>query len=85
MFDSHAFARTLTAADLSPAQVDAITAGVTAAAEHSDHVSPDTLRAETTAIRAELAALELRLIKWIVGTGIAVGAGVIAALRLLLD
>ena len=42
------------------------------------------LRAETTAIRAELAALELRLIKWIVGTGIAVGAGVIAALRLLL-
>ena len=80
MFDSHAFARTLTAANLSPAQVDAITA----AAEHSDHVSPDTLRAETTAIRAELAALELRLIKWIVGTGIAVGAGVIAALRLLL-
>ena len=38
-------------------------------------------------LRAEVAALELRLVKWIVGTGVAVAglviAGVVAALRLL--
>ena len=38
-------------------------------------------------LRIEIAALELRLVKWIVGTGLAVAglvvAGVVAALRLL--
>ena len=44
-------------------------------------------RATKADLRAEVAALELRLVKWIVGTGVAVAglvvAGVVAALRLL--
>ena len=76
MFDTHAIARSLTAAELTPAQADAITAAVRQAAEQGDHVTPDLLD-------ARLAALELRLIKWIIGTGIAVAGIVIAVLRLL--
>ena len=72
MFDTHAIARTLTAAGLTPAQVDAITDAVRAAADHGDYPT-----------RADLVALELRLIKWIVGTGVAVAAVVIGALRLI--
>ena len=79
MFDTFAIARTLAAADLTPAQVEAITDAVRQAADHGDHVTPDQLNAGITAIRAELAALELRLIKWIVGTGLAVAAAGIAA------
>lgn len=79
MFDTFAIARALAAADLTPAQVEAITDAVRQAADHGDHVTPDQLSAGVTAIRAELAALELRLIKWIVGTGLAVVAAGIAA------
>ena len=76
MFDTHAIARSLTDAELTPAQADAITAAVLQAAEHEDHVTPDMLD-------ARLAAIELRLIKWTVGTGIAVAGIVIATLRLI--
>ena len=75
MFDTHAVARSLTAAELTPAQADAITAAVRQAAEHGEPVSRDILD-------ARLAALELRLTKWTVGTGVAVAGIVIAALRL---
>ena len=75
MFDTHAIARSLTDAELTPAQADAITAAVRQAAEQGDLVTVDTLD-------ARLAALELRLIKWTVGTGIAVAGIVIAFLRL---
>ncbi len=75
MFDTHAIARSLTDAELTPAQADAITAAVRQAAEQGDHVTPELLD-------ARLAALELRLIKWIVGTGIAVAGIVLAFLRL---
>ena len=69
----------MAAADLTPAQVEAITDAVRQAADHGDHVTPDQLNAGITVIRAELAALELRLIKWIVGTKLAVVAAGIAA------
>lgn len=75
MFDTHAVARSLTDAELSPAQADAITAAVRQAAEHGGQVTPDLLD-------ARLATLELRLIQWIVGTGVAVGGIVVAVLRL---
>ena len=65
----------MTDAELTPAQADAITAAVRQAAEQGDYVTPATLD-------ARLAAVELRLIKWIVGTGIAVAGIVIAFLRL---
>ncbi len=75
MFDTHAIARSLTDAELTPAQADAITAAVRQAAEQGEPVAPDMLD-------ARLAALELRLIKWTVGTGIVVAGIVIAFLRL---
>ena len=171
MFDTHAIARALTAADFTPAQADALTDAVRQAAEHdaagvdigtlatkddlraevavlngaikalegamkadhaalkdamkadraalegamkADHAAlegamkadraalEDAMKADRAALEgamkaleratkadlcAEIAALELRLVKWIVGTGLAVAglvvAGVVAALRLL--
>ena len=67
MFDAHAIARALAAADLTPAQVDAITDAVRQAAEHE---------ARDLVTRADLyPALLLQ-------TGVLIGAG-IAVLRLL--
>ena len=51
--------------------------------EHGDHVTSDQFKSGLVEVRAEIAteiaALELRLIKWIVGTGIAVAAAGVAA------
>lgn len=67
MFDTHAIARALAAADLTPEQVDAITDAVRQAAEHE---------ARDLVTRADLyRALLLQ-------TGVLIGAG-IAVLRLL--
>ena len=67
MIDTHAIARALTAADLTDAQADA----VRQAAGHGEYVTPEMLR-------AELAALETRLIKWMVGIAITL-AGILTA------
>ena len=53
-----------------------VTAAIRQVAEQRDHVTPDILD-------ARIAAVELRLIKWTVGTGIAVAGIVIAFLRLM--
>ena len=92
VFDTHAIARSLTAADLTDAQADAITDAVREAAEH-DAAAVDVDALATKAdlarfatkeeLRAEISALELRLVKWIVGTGVACAGLVVAALRLL--
>ena len=86
MFDTHAIARALTAADFTPAQADALTDAVRRAAEHdAAGVDVGTLATKddvAALLRAEIAVLELRLVKWIVGTGIAVAGLVVAALRL---
>ena len=79
MLDTLAIARTLTDTGLTPEQAAAITDAVRTAAGHNTG-DLATLRAD---IGRDLAALELRLVKWVVGTGIAVAAAVIAALRLI--
>ena len=43
------------------------------------------LTAHRAEVRADMTALERRLIKWIVGTGVAVTGAVLAGLRLLLN
>ena len=58
VLDTHAIARTLTAAELTPAQVDAITDAIRQAAEHGATDS------ETLATKADLSALEANLLKW---------------------
>ncbi len=81
MFDTHAITRELTAAGIDPTHADAITNAVRQAAEHGDHVTPDQFN-------AGIAALETRLIKWIVGivltaAGIVTAAGVTLGIAIL--
>ena len=97
MFDTHAVARTLTEADLTPAQADAITDAVRLAAEHdAAAIDVETLatksdiavvKSDMTALEARLnariSAQETRLIKWMVGVGVGVAGLVVTALRLL--
>ena len=54
MLDTHAVARSLTAADFTPAQADAVTAAVRQAAEHGDHLTTDQFNAALTAFEARL-------------------------------
>ena len=80
MLDTLAVSRTLAETGLTPAQADAIAHAVQQAAEHGDPVT----RADLTTAVAELnARMEVRLIKWMIGTVLA-GAGLtVAVLRLL--
>ena len=76
-FDSLEIARQLTGVGMNREHAEAIAAGISRAAEHGDYVTPDRLDARA-------AAAELRLIRWIVATGIAiVAAGVGVAVALL--
>ena len=76
MFDTIAVARRLTDAGIDRDYADALADAIREAAEHGDHVTPDPLR-------AELSALETRLIKWMVGTVIAAVGATVAVLRLI--
>ncbi len=69
MFDTHAIARSLTDADLTPAQVDAITDAIRQAAEH------DTVGSrETPATKTDLANLRADIYRaMLVQTGVTVG------------
>lgn len=81
MFDTHAIARSLTDADVTPEQADAITDAIRQAAEHD--VAGLATKAGLAELRVELAGLGARLIKWMIGIVFA-GAGlVIAVLRLI--
>ena len=60
MLDTHAVARSLTAADFTPAQADALTDALRAAVEHGDHVTSDQFKAGQAELRAEIASLDTR-------------------------
>ena len=69
MFDTHAIARSLTDADLTPAQVDAITDAIRQAAEHDTVGSRETLATKT-----DLANLRADIFRaMLVQTGVTVG------------
>ena len=78
MFDTHSIARTLSQANLTPAQVDAITEAVRQAADHGDHVTSEQFKAGLGELRTEIAGLRADL-TWRM---LAVAGLVIAALRL---
>ena len=62
VFDTHEIARSLTAADLTDAQADAITAAVRRAVEHDAAAAVDVDALATKAdLKAEVAALEERM------------------------
>ena len=86
MFDTHAIARALTAADLTPEQADAITDAVRQAAEHdAGRVDPDTLatKADLAVLRADIYRAMLVQAGAIVGALVSIAGIVVGALRLL--
>ena len=78
MLDTHSIARSLSDADLTSAQVDAITEAVRQAADHGDHVTSEQFKAGLAELRTEIASLRADL-TWRM---LAVAGLVIAALRL---
>ena len=78
MFDTHSIARSLSEANLTSAQVDAITEAVRQAADHGDHVTSEQFKAGLAELRTEIAGLRADL-TWRM---LAVAGLVIAALRL---
>ena len=97
MLDTHAVARSLTAADFTPAQADALTDALRSVAEHGDHVTSDQfkaglaeMRTEIAEVRTEIANLDTRLSTQISSAEtrltwrmLGIGGLIIAALRLL--
>ena len=83
MFDTHAIARSLGEADLTPAQVDAITEAVRQAAGHGDHVTSEQFKVGLAELRAEIAGLETRLYRAMLIQMAATIGGTVAILRLL--
>ncbi|MCY4030377.1 MAG: hypothetical protein OXH75_29205 [Acidobacteria bacterium] len=61
MFDTHAVARSLAAADFTPAQADALTDALRLAVEQGDHVTSDQFKTGQAELRAEIASLDTRL------------------------
>ncbi len=57
MLDTHAVARSLTAADFTPAQADALTDALREFTEQGDHVTPDQFKAGQAEVRSEIAEL----------------------------
>ena len=55
MLDTHAVARSLTDAEFTPAQADAITNAVRQAAEHGDQVTSDQFKTSLAELRTEMA------------------------------
>ena len=72
MLDTHAIARSLTDAKLTPEQADAITAAVRAAAEHGDRVTVDKLHAGLNALEAPMYRAMLIQTGAIVGAVVAI-------------
>ena len=61
MFDTHAVARSLTAADFTPAQADALTDALRSAAEQGDQVTSDQFKAGQAEVRAEIAEVRTEI------------------------
>lgn len=89
MLDTLALAHELKNVGVEPKQADAITRVLRRAIEHGDPATRADLDALRSEVQADLAALEARLIKWMIGialtaAGIVVAAGtafVVAVLR----
>ena len=61
MLDTHAVARSLTAAEFTPAQADALTDALRSVVEQGDHVTSDQFKAGIAEARTEIAGLDTRL------------------------
>ncbi len=66
MLDTHAVARSLTAAEFTPAQADAITNAVRLAAERDDLVTSNQFKAGLSEVWTEIMAVE-HVARWRIG------------------
>ena len=83
MLDTLRIARTLTDAELTPAQAEAITSAVSEAAEHGGQATPEGLRAELAELRSDLYRAMLIQGGAIVGAIVGIAGVVMGTLRLL--
>lgn len=83
MFDSLTIARQLTEAGIERAQADVLADAIRQAAEHGEHVTPETLRAEVATLHGAISSLRADIFRaMLLQAGAIVGA-VVAMLRLL--
>jgi hypothetical protein len=82
MFNTLAVAQQLAAHGVDRDQAETIAGAIGQAVDEGDHVTPDQFKAGLAEFRTEIAALESRLIRWMVGTVLATGALTVAILRL---
>ena len=61
MLDTHAVAQSLTAAEFTAAQADALTDALRSVVEQGDHVTSDQFKAGLAEVRTEIANLDTRL------------------------
>lgn len=83
MLNALEIAQTLIDAGLNREQAAAITNAVQQAAEHGDPATRADLDAAVARLEARNAELEVRLIKWMIGTVLAGASATIAILRFL--
>ena len=83
MFDSLTIARQLTEAGIERAQADVLADAIRQAAEHGEHVTPETLRAELAGLESRLYRAMLVQAGAIVGTLVGIAGIVVGVLRLL--
>ncbi len=83
-FDTLATARALEQAGMAPKHAEAVTEAIGGAATNTDSVTRADLGALRADVRADLAALEVHLIRWAIGSALATAALTVTAVGLLL-
>lgn len=82
-FDSLATARALEQAGMDPAHAEAVTEAIGGAVSSAATVTRADLDALRADVRADLSALEVRLIRWAIGSALGTAALTVAAVGLL--
>ena len=83
MFDTLAVAQQLAAAGVARNQAEVIAKAIRDGLEKGYHFTTDQFRAGLAEVRAEIANLETRLVRWMVGTVIATATLTVDIVRLL--
>lgn len=81
MFDTLTVAQQLAAGGVERDQAEVIAKAIHDGLEQGDHVTSDQFRAGLAEVRTEIANLETRLVRWMVGTVIATAALTVGILR----
>ena len=83
MFNTLTIARQLVAGGVDRDQAEVIAQAIGDGLDHGDHVTSDQFKAGLAEVRTEIANLETRLVRWMVGTVIATAALTVGILRFL--